>query len=689
MIQYKEFAAKIKEKYPQYKNVDDKVLSLSIMKKHPEYREQVSMEEEVVQPAQGVDPKFAQGVVEGVSTITRPDKMLGAMKNVASQGLKPFAQHAATTPDLTPELKAEFQQETAAREMARNEENSMVQDLNKRGIVPPTQINYTNEAGENVNRERTVDDLKSMQQQMNLGVPAQQKFIEGAGKSAEQSLYKINDGIQKIQKGGEILMSGEADVENSTIWMNGIQDIIEGTLGTVYSPVAGVVEATGTQDQAAWVGEQTNNLTKGVISSIAKGINPDIDVESEEFQNNVIRPTQNALKVYMAARQFNAGKPLTKTGEKVGTFAKETVKKGVEGVKDLGKKVFQEVRTKITGVDQKTFDALKANPKAFRTAEKLDDGQYSDKIFSDVRKRIEAKRSELSESGKAYDVVRASKETATMPKNWFKDVLKKEGITVDKSGKLIASSKSTIRNSADLGKLQEIYKTYGGKTTLTSGEILNLRADLSAFPGKLEGSRASAQIFVNKARSAVDKAAKDQLSGLRAVDNKWSALKTQYDELADVLFTKKGYLKKGARSKINNLMRNGNQEQLAAIKQVYPNIEQDLNILKAIENVKSVQGNTVGQYTRAGTVVGGATGNIPLMAATLLANPSVALKLVEIVGKVKGYSSAVVQKAQSALSSGTKLTGAAQALVIESLNSNNDPEILVPFMEYVEENIEE
>lgn len=45
MTDYKEFAAKIKEKYPQYKDVDDLTLAQKVIEKYPQYKEKVTFEE--------------------------------------------------------------------------------------------------------------------------------------------------------------------------------------------------------------------------------------------------------------------------------------------------------------------------------------------------------------------------------------------------------------------------------------------------------------------------------------------------------------------------------------------------------------------------------------------------------------------------------------------------------------------
>ena len=46
MPDYKEFAQKIKNKYPEYKDVDDMVLSKKMIEKYPEYKDQVTFNDE-------------------------------------------------------------------------------------------------------------------------------------------------------------------------------------------------------------------------------------------------------------------------------------------------------------------------------------------------------------------------------------------------------------------------------------------------------------------------------------------------------------------------------------------------------------------------------------------------------------------------------------------------------------------
>ena len=65
-MNYKEFAQKIKEKYPTYSDMDDKDLAQKMVAKYPEYSD-VSFEEPSTQPEQpqkqGLGDKYFEGVI--------------------------------------------------------------------------------------------------------------------------------------------------------------------------------------------------------------------------------------------------------------------------------------------------------------------------------------------------------------------------------------------------------------------------------------------------------------------------------------------------------------------------------------------------------------------------------------------------------------------------------------------------
>ena len=78
MTNYIEFAAKIKEKYPQYKDVDDLTLAKKVVEKYPQYKEKVEFEEVKTKPEQpkkkniDVTPSgIAKGAASNISALLR------------------------------------------------------------------------------------------------------------------------------------------------------------------------------------------------------------------------------------------------------------------------------------------------------------------------------------------------------------------------------------------------------------------------------------------------------------------------------------------------------------------------------------------------------------------------------------------------------------------------------------------
>ena len=80
MTNYIEFSAKIKEQYPQYKDVDDLILAQKMVEKYPEYKEKVSFEEvekDNKKESKGIDLTPSGLVKGGLASVLAPIR--GAM----------------------------------------------------------------------------------------------------------------------------------------------------------------------------------------------------------------------------------------------------------------------------------------------------------------------------------------------------------------------------------------------------------------------------------------------------------------------------------------------------------------------------------------------------------------------------------------------------------------------------------
>ena len=69
-MDYNEFSEKIKAKYPQYQNLDNKELAEKMIAKYPQYKEQVTFETPIVEKPEGIDLTPSGLVDKVVNTIT-------------------------------------------------------------------------------------------------------------------------------------------------------------------------------------------------------------------------------------------------------------------------------------------------------------------------------------------------------------------------------------------------------------------------------------------------------------------------------------------------------------------------------------------------------------------------------------------------------------------------------------------
>ena len=103
----------------------------------------------------------------------------------------------------------------------------------------------------------------------------------------------------------------------------------------------------------------------------------------------------------------------------------------------------------------------------------------------------------------------------------------------------------------------------------------------------------------------------------------------------DIIDAKTGDLKDGAISKIANLTGKGKENLLARMKEIVPDIDQRVRIIKAVEDIERASGLKTGTYTRGLIAGGGAlTGNIPAIIAAILTQPQIAVPILKGAGYV-------------------------------------------------------
>lgn len=321
--------------------------------------------------------------------------------------------------------------------------------------------------------------------------------------------------------------------------------------------------------------------------------------------------TQLASKVGKAVTN-----PVTKTAQKVGQGVTSTAKYAT---------------SQATGLNPETITQLLKNPNAFK-AENL---TSRSEITESVKNALDSRLSELSGLGKEYGVLRETPQIVTIPPNTIRDVLGKYGVKLDENNRIVTSVESRPLSVGDKNAIQDFIDNYGNQKVLSSNAFLNVREALSNL-SKYDASKTNISTTISRdLRSVYDDAGKTQIRGLKELDAQYAPERQLLGQLKKDIFTPQGELKDGAISKIANITGAGKEKVLARMKEIVPDIDQRVRVLKAVEDIERSSGIKVGTYARgAGAAIGVGTGNIPLLIGAILAQPQIAVPLLKGAGYV-------------------------------------------------------
>lgn len=356
---------------------------------------------------------------------------------------------------------------------------------------------------------------------------------------------------------------------------------------------------------------------------------------------------------------------IQETGEKV---AKETVEEIPEKVakRSLAGEIATTATSQVTGLDPKTIRNIITDPDLLKKAKVAN----REEITKNVEKAFKQKVDEVAELGKSYNPIRESKVTIDIPENTMENVLSgKYGLTFGKDGKIILGGESAPLSPSDIKALEDFMSQYGKAKTLSPNAFLNARTKLNDVGSVKwgDGKTTTIEKIVTDLRNTLNDTGRPQIPGLEELDNKFAP---QAEYLKDL---RKQITTNGEVSiqKIANLDGKNRAKALEVVRGSIPDIDEQLKIVKAIEDIELAKGQKVGAYTRgaiSGGAVGLATGN-PLLgiATAILSYPSVAIPMIEQFGKVRNLSKSVVNNLIKQLKSG-KIEKASEQLMIDMLN---------------------
>lgn len=312
-------------------------------------------------------------------------------------------------------------------------------------------------------------------------------------------------------------------------------------------------------------------------------------------------------------------KPVAKTAEAVGEGIGKTTKFGV---------------SQATGLNADTITELMKNPQKFKDI----NPELRVETAQKVADALDTRLGELSDMGKGYEEIRKAGGMVTVPENTIKNVLNKYGVKLDANNQIITSPESRPLSAGDRVALQDFIDNYGGVTTHTNNSFLNTREALSNL-AKYDSTKTNISTLISRdLRAEYDKLGKAQIKGLKDIDTAYAPERELLGQLKKDIFDAKGELKDTAISKIANLTGKGKEQVLERVKQIVPDIEERVRVIKAVENIEQASGFLKpGLYTRS-LLQGGAvlTGNVPAIIGAILAQPQIAVPLL----KGTGYAGA-------------------------------------------------
>jgi hypothetical protein len=331
------------------------------------------------------------------------------------------------------------------------------------------------------------------------------------------------------------------------------------------------------------------------------------------------------------ASLLGKGATVSNAISKVSKVATTPVSK-VAGMTSSGiKSTARYATSQATGLNPETITTLVNNPKMFKGVTP----EVRIETANVVKNALDTRLNELSGLGKEYQVLRDSRQVVTIPKNTISSVLNKYGIKLGADNKLVTSAESRPVSLGDRVAIQEFIDNYGNQRVLSTNAFLNTREALSNL-AKYDTAKTNISTALSRElRYAYDQLGKKQIKGLDVIDTQYAPERQLLGQLKKDIFTPQGELKDNAISKIASVTGKGKENLLARMKEIVPDIEQRVNVIKAVEDIQRASGTKTGTYIRSIITGGGVfTGNVPVIVGAILTQPKIASALLRGYGLI-------------------------------------------------------
>lgn len=420
-------------------------------------------------------------------------------------------------------------------------------------------------------------------------------------------------------------------------------------------------ETAKTDNLAEWMANAYARWTKGVLQTgmgtlgfatsttpLGAGINTAFttDTVARPIEKNIVKPIQEWTKWLQSILWFDPNSQASRDVQEIAgmtaplailwwaqyagakwapyvkplaKWAVEKVGKGVDVVKDTTTNITRAATTKLKQsllwLDEAQVKWIQSNPyfKEYwqKTMNRADSewgvidtkwvvSDYVMELSNQVKSKIESRKAELSEDGKAYNMIRESGQTVeaqplieniskTLENNWLKwengEVVKNPWI------------KGTEINQTDISKLSSLIKWIieqsemnGGK--LTASELLDIRK-ITSNMAKYDANATSAGVDVIRwVRVNIDKVAKDNIKWLKEIDNQYRKELKDIAQLEEWLVYKQWGNKGEFKDNFENYIRLINNDAKSGLRKrlqdIFPELTTRIEAINQIPHVYKV-----------------------------------------------------------------------------------------------------
>jgi len=464
-------------------------------------------------------------------------------------------------------------------------------------------------------------------------------------------------------------------------------DTLSGIGNTVLGGInRGIEKVTGYQVEKGASGEQ-RNATFDALASALKERYGSLENLQRTATNDPFGFGSDVLGVIdLGAGAFGQTARLANIESRLAQAVTRPATAVIDATRTAASKATKFGVSQATGLSPETIANVVETPSAFKASAIAENTRAN--LASSVKETIDARLENLSDIGSGYETIRKSPgivevkpvqvilEDGTPKITSLEQILSDNGIKLV-DGKVKMTSESLPMSATDRTALEDFIGTYGNEKTLSNNAFLNTRQELSRLAKYEEGKTGNLQRLSRELRDYYDSLGKDQITGLKDLDAKYAPEVGELKQIKKDYLQANGEFKDGAINKIANLSGKGKDQVLARLEAIQPGVTQRIKVLKAAEDIEASSGLKVGTYARVGTTgLGVATGNIPLIIASILAVPEVAVPLIRAYGVTANKAGPIVEilKRMANDVNGFRMAGQILPYVQSYLNNSQEQE---------------